>query len=343
MLRFANSDLLWLFWLIPLAVLFYYMVFRWKKKAMQKFGNLELVSKLSASVSRKRQVTKALLIVLSLTFIVLALARPQIGTRLEEVKREGVDVFVALDVSASMLAEDIKPNRLEKAKHEISRFIDMLRGDRIGLIAFAGDAFVQCPLTLDYGAAKTFLDIMHPDLVPDPGTNIGDAITTALKSFETKERKHKVLVLITDGEDHGEDVMKVAEAADREGAVIYTVGIGSPQGVPIPIYDRFGNKEFKKDRNGEVILTKLDQITLEKIALTTGGKYYRSVTGETRLEQIYEEISGMEKKELASMKFAQYEERFQYVLAFAIVFLVLELLLSERKKVKKEWRGRFEM
>ena len=309
---------------------------------MARFGNLDLVKKLSESVSRGRQVAKAVLVVLAVLFMALALARPQIGTRLEEVKREGVDIFVALDVSKSMLAEDIKPSRLAKAKHEISKFIDMLRGDRIGLIVFAGEAFVQCPLTLDYGAAKTFLNIMDPSLIPEPGTNLSAAIGTAMKSSESQERKYKVLVLVTDGEDHGDNVMQAAEVAEREGVVIYTVGIGSTKGVPIPIYDRRGNKELKKDRRGEIILTKLDQFTLEKIALTTNGKYYQSITGETRLEKIYEEIAKMEKKELASMKFTQYEDRFQYVLIFAIIFLVLELLLSERVKIKHEWRGRFE-
>jgi len=342
MLRFAQSEYFFLLLLVPLAVIFYFYVFRWRTQALARFGNLDLVKKLSESVSRGRQVAKAILVVLAVLFMALALARPQIGTRLEEVKREGVDIFIALDVSKSMLAEDIKPSRLAKAKHEISKFIDMLRGDRIGLIAFAGEAFVQCPLTLDYGAAKTFLNIMDPSLIPEPGTNLSAAIGTAMKRFESQERKYKVLVLVTDGEDHGDNVMQAAEVADREGVVIYTVGIGSPKGVPIPIYDRRGNKEFKKDRRGEIILTKLDQFTLEKIALTTNGKYYQSITGETRLEKIYEEIAKMEKKELASMKFTQYEDRFQYVLIFAIIFLVLELLLSERVKIKHEWRGRFE-
>ncbi|MFQ5677120.1 MAG: VWA domain-containing protein, partial [bacterium] len=206
-------------------------------------------------------------------------------------------------------------------------------GDRVGLIAFAGEAFIQCPLTLDYGAAKTFLDIMDPALIPEPGTNLSAAIALATKSFEAKERKYKVLILITDGEDHADDTEQVVEAADKEGVVIYTVGLGSPKGVPIPLYNERGAKVgFKKDRKDEVILTKLDELTLQKIALTTGGKYYRSITGETRLEKIYEEISKMEKKELASMKFAQYEDRFQYLVAFAIFLLVMELVISERVK-----------
>ncbi|MFQ5864862.1 MAG: VWA domain-containing protein [bacterium] len=342
MFRFANSEFLLILWLIPLFVLFYYFVFKWKKRAMGRFGNLELVEKLSRSTSRGRQILKTSLIILGILFMTLALARPQIGTRLEEVKREGVDIIVALDVSLSMLAEDIKPNRLAKAKHEISAFIDLLEGDRIGLIAFAGEAFVQCPLTLDYGAAKNFLEVMDPSLIPEPGTNISAAIALAMKNFEAQERKYKVLVIITDGEDHSGGAVKLAEAADLEGVVIYTVGIGSPKGVPIPLYDKGGNqKGFKKDRKGEVILTKLDAITLEKIALSSGGKYYQSTTGEVKLELVYNEISKMEKKELASMKFSQYEDRFQYVIIFAIILLFMEIFIPERKKVKAEWRGRF--
>ncbi len=342
MLRFADSAYFWLLLLVPVAIVFYYSVFQWKTRALSRFGNLDLVRKLSASVSRRRQVAKAALIIVGISLMALALARPQVGTRLEEVKREGVDVFVALDVSTSMLAEDVQPSRLAKAKHEISSFVDLLQGDRVGLIAFAGEAFVQCPLTLDYGAAKTFLDIMDPDLIPEPGTNLAAAIAIAMKSFESQERKYKVLVLITDGEHHGDDLLKVIEAADQEGVVIYTVGIGSSKGVPIPMYDLSGAREFKKDRSGQVVLTKLDQFGLQKIALTTGGKYYHSVTGETKLDLIYEDISKMEKKELASMKFAQYEDRFQFLLAFAALLLLMELLLSDRVRTKQEWRGRFE-
>ncbi len=318
-------------------------MFKWKKRALARFGNLKLVHKLSESTSRGRQIGKEVLLICGVLFMTLALARPQIGTRLEEVKREGVDIFVALDVSFSMLAEDIQPSRLAKAKHEIAAFIDLLQGDRIGLISFAGEAFIQCPLTLDYGAAKTFLEIMDPSLIPEPGTNLSAAIALAMKSFESKERKYKVLVLITDGEDHGDKTGEYVEAADRDGVIIFTVGIGSPKGVPIPLYDQRGAKKgFKKDQKDQVILTKLDELALQKIALTTGGKFYHSTTGETKLEKIYGEVSKMEKKELASMKFSQYEDRFQYVLGFAILLLVLELVISERIKTGQEWRGRFE-
>ena len=251
--------------------------------------------------------------------------------------------MIALDVSLSMLAEDIKPNRLEKAKHEIGSLIDKLQGDRIGLIAFAGKAFIQCPLTLDYGATKMFLDIMAPDLIPVPGTAISEALQKAVMSFVEKERRHKILILITDGEDHIGKPVEMAQMASKEGVVIYCVGIGSSQGVPIPIIDERGNRVgFKKDRNGEVVMTKLDELTLEKIALETGGKYYRASPGEVELNRIYEDISQMDKKELSSQQFAQFEDRFQILIGFSLFLLIIEILIPERKRVKKEWRGRFE-
>ncbi len=342
MLRFAHPYLLHLLWLVPAVAVFYYLSFRWKRAALQRFGNLALIERLTASTSHTKQVLKAGLVVTSLLFMSLALARPQIGTRLEEVKREGIDLMIALDVSASMLAEDIQPNRLQKAKHEIASLIDKLDGDRVGLIAFAGEAFVQCPLTLDYGAAKIFLDGLDPQTIPVPGTAIGAAIGKAVQSFEAKERKHKVLILITDGEDHEGNPVEAAERAAREGVVIYTVGIGSPKGVPIPVFDERGNRiGFKKDRNGQVVTTKLDELTLEKIALATNGKYYRATTGEVELDRIYDQVSKMEKKELASLKFSQYEDRFQYVLGVAILLLVAEAMIGERRRPREDWRGRF--
>ncbi len=342
MLRFANEHLLHFLWLLPLLILFYYWAFRSKRKAMARFGNLDIINKLTRNVSRKRQLSKILMLFTAFFFLIIAAARPQIGTKMEQVQREGIDIIVALDVSASMLAQDIKPNRLQKAKHEVTNFVELLKGDRIGLIAFAGVPFVQCPLTLDYGAAKIFLDVMDPDLIPTPGTAIGEAINLATTAFEKKERKHKVLVLITDGEDHEGNALKYAEEAEREGIVIHCVGIGSPQGEPIPVADSPGTTgKFKKNKEGDVIISKLDEVTLEKIALQTGGKYYRATSGQVELQRIYDEIAEMEKKELGSMQFSQYEDRYQYLLFFAILLLMLEPLVPERKKIKTEWRGRF--
>jgi len=339
MLRFDNTLYFHLLWLVPALIIFFLYVLQAKKKALQAFGNPLLLQKLAAGASRGRQWLKWGLLILAIALLSLTLARPQIGTKLEEAKREGVDIMIAVDVSTSMLARDIPPSRLEKAKHEVDSFINRLEGDRVGLIAFAGTAFVQCPLTLDYGAARMFLDVLEPDLIPTPGTNIGQAIELALRSFESRDRQHKVLILITDGEDHEGDVVKLAEEAERQGVIILCVGIGSPQGVPIPQLD--GSGGFKKDRAGQVIMSKLDEVTLEKIALQTNGKYYRASSGEDELKRIYDDISRMEKKELGSLQYTQFEDRYQYVLVFVLALLVLEVLIPERRKIKQEWRGRF--
>ncbi|MDZ7271177.1 MAG: VWA domain-containing protein [candidate division KSB1 bacterium] len=342
MLRFANEQILYLLLVVPLLALFYAVAFRWKRRAMERFGHLPLVQKLAANTSRRRQVLKAALVILAAGLMVLSLARPQIGTKLEEVKRSGVDIIIALDVSLSMQAEDVKPNRLAKAKREIEQFIGRLEGDRVGLVAFAGEAFLQCPLTLDYAAAEMFLDIMEPSLIPTPGTAIGEAIAVAMKAFEQKERKHKVLVLVTDGEDHGSDPVEIAKQAAREGVVIYTIGIGSVEGVPIPVYDQRGQLiDWKKDRSGQRVTSRLDEVTLQKIAQETGGAYYRATGGAMELDKIYERIAGMEKKELGSLRFSQFEERFQYLLVLVLVLLVVEPLIPERRTPRREWYGRF--
>ncbi len=336
MLRFAHPQYFYLYWLIPLLGLFLIWSFRHKRQLLRRLGDEELINKLTASVSRSKQVWKAVLVLFALSLLILGLADPQIGTRLEEVKREGIDIFVAIDVSKSMLAEDVAPNRLDKAKHEVGNFISNLQGDRIGLIAFAGLAFVQCPLTLDYSAAKLFLNEIDVGTVPQPGTAISAAIKTARRSFVKKELKHKVLILITDGEDHEGDPVEEAKEAAKEGVVIYTIGIGSPQGAPIPEYDRYGNRTgYKRDREGRIITTKLDAETLQKIAFETGGKFYISSAGNTELGKIFQEISGMEKKELASREFTQFEDRFQIFLLIALVLLVVETLLSERRSLRR--------
>jgi len=341
-LRFENPELLYLLWGVPVLLAFLLWSIRYKTQLLKRFGNLDILEKLMRNYSRGRRNLKFVLLVLSYIFFVIALANPQIGTKLEEVTREGIDIIVALDVSQSMLAEDIKPNRLEKAKHEVGKLVDLLQGDRIGLVAFAGMSHVQCPLTLDYSAAKLFLSIMDIDIIPQPGTAIGNAIKTAIKAFITEERKYKVLILITDGEDHESDPLEAAKEAEQQGVIIYTVGIGSAQGVPIPLYDRYGNQTgFKKDRQGNIITTKLDVVTLQKIAYQTGGKYYLASSGEAELDEIYNEISALEKKELVSRQFAQYEDRFQIFLAIGFILICLEIVVPERKKVKRDWRGRF--
>ncbi len=332
-LRFQNPDFLYGLFGVFILIGFFRYVFRMKKMLLERFGRLEMLQKMMPGLNKKRVIQKVILFNLMYIFTIIALANPQIGTKLEEVKREGVDIIIALDVSLSMMAEDVAPNRLEKAKHEISKFIDLLRGDRIGLIAFAGISHVQCPLTLDYSAAKLFLRMMDTRLIPVRGTNIADAIRQARKAFDQKDRKHKVLILITDGEEHREDAIEEAKKAADEGIIIYTIGIGSPEGVPIPIYDRNGNRKgFKKDKQGNVVTTKLDVTTLQKIAFTTDGKYYIATSGENELENIYDEINKLEKKKLSSHQFSQYESRFQFFIVIALILLLFETFLPVKSK-----------
>jgi Ca-activated chloride channel family protein len=335
-MRIAQLNFIYvLLILLPLLLAFFGLIFRMKRKAMQRFGNLSLMEKLTFSFSPRKQRWKVALLVLALLFLLFSLARPQLGTKLTLMKREGVDIVIALDCSVSMLAEDFKPNRLEKAQQEVNGLIARLQGDRVGLVAFAGVAFIQCPLTIDYSAAQMFLNIMDVNLIPQPGTAIGDAIRTSIKAFNQKERKYKVLILLTDGEDHDSDPLGAAEEAAREGIRIYTIGIGSTQGEPIPLRDSRGDVTgYKKDEEGSVVVSKLDETTLQKIALTTGGKYYHATTGEMELDKIYDDISKMEKKELEGKLMVQYEDRYQYFLLVSIVLLVAESLISERRSRK---------
>ncbi len=333
-IRFGHPHLLYLLWGVPLLILLYIYAFRQKRKAYQRFSSHHLFQRLTSSVDFGQQKAKAVLMTLSCTFLILALARPQIGTKLELVRRSGLDIMIGLDISASMLAEDIKPNRLLKAKHTISSLIDRLEGDRVGLIAFAGDSFVQCPLTIDYAAAKLLLDALDVDTISQSGTEISEAIDTAASSFNQEEDKYKVLLFFTDGEDHGKKAIEAAKAAANQGIRIYCVGVGSPnQGTPIPLRQSNGEfRGYKHDRNGKPVVTKLEDTLLREIAQLTRGNYYRATPGEAEIERLFVELAAIEKREIEERQFTQYEDRFQYFLAFALLFLVWELLLPERRR-----------
>jgi len=343
-MRFVDPEWLYVLFLIPCLLIFFIRMRKRKQKDLQKFGHLDLLQKLSSSSSGlKGSPRRFIFFLLALSILILALSRPQWGTRMQTIKRKGLDLLIALDTSKSMLAEDIKPNRLELAKYEIAHFIDNLQGDRIGLICFAGTSFVQCPLTLDYAAAKIFLKIIDTNIIPTGGTAIGEAIRKAQQTFIREERKHKVLILLTDGEDHNSEPVEAAKEAAREGIRIYTIGLGSKAGEPIPLKDQNGaHIGYLKDRQGNVVMSKLDQTTLEKIALLTEGKYYHASTGKMELSKVFQDIADMEKKELQSKKYVQYEDRFYYFLWPALLFLLLEFFLADHRKVKKKWGGRFE-
>ncbi len=340
-MRFATPHAFWLMFLIPLLAGFFVYAFRKKGKTLRRFAQVEMLKRMTDGISRGRQVLKACLILLVALFSVLALARPQFGTKMELMRRKGLDVVVAVDVSLSMYAEDIKPNRMARSKQEIGKFVDRLAGDRVALVAFAGEAFLQCPLTMDYGAFKIFLDILGPDLIQTPGTDIASALEVSLKAFDPKDRKYRVVVLLTDGEDHSARAEKLAEEAARLGITIYTVGIGLTQGVPIPLKDEQGSVSYKKDPQGNIVTTKLDEVLLQKLALATNGKYYHAEPGRFELEEILKEINKMEKRELESERMSQYEDRFQIPLGIAIFLLIAEMLISDRKRRRQEWSGRF--
>lgn len=332
MIRFAHPEYLQLLFAIPVFLIGYWYAARLRKERLRRFGDIAILRRLSESASGKKRFAKFLLFLTAFTTLVVGLANPQIGTRLQEVKQEGVDIFVALDVSLSMKAEDIKPNRLEKAKLEIRNLIDRLGGDRIGLVVFAGEAYTQFPLTTDYSGAKLFLDVVDVDAVPIPGTSIGAAIQRAVESFDFEEPTTKVIVIITDGENTEGDAFPSAEEAAKKGILLYTVGLGSPGGTPIPIYNPSGQQvDFKRDRQGNIVMTKLDEASLERIAAIGKGSYYRGTNTQDELNEIYKAINALQKHEFGTKQFTDYESRFQFFLAAGILLLLAELLLSERK------------
>ena len=340
-MRFGSPEYFWLLFLIPVFIAFFIWAYQHKKGALAKFASLSLIKKISPETGLNRQVLKWIMFLIFSVFLICALVRPQFGIKTQKIERKGVDVIVALDVSQSMLAEDITPSRIERAKHEILKLIDLLKGDRIGLIVFAGESFVQCPLTLDYSAAKMYLDVVTTSWIQLQGTALADAIRQSSKAFRTKSKKHKVLILITDGEDHEGEALDAAKDASQEGVKIYTIGIGSESGVPIPLKKSGGNVVYKKDRGGNLVMTRLNSIILEKIAHEARGKYFHSGTN-LDLSLIYNEIAKMEKKDLGMNKLAVYEERYQIFLFIALIFLMLEFIIPERITQKKVWRGRFE-
>jgi Ca-activated chloride channel family protein len=331
MIRFAHPEYLYLLVILPLVFGVFLLALRLRQNALKRFGAPSVLQRLTEGASAAKPIVRVVLILSALALLVVGLANPQIGTRLEEVKQEGVDLFIALDVSLSMKAEDIKPNRLEKSKLEIRNLIDRLAGDRVGLIVFAGDAYTQFPLTTDYSAANLFLDVVDVDAVPNPGTNIGAAITRALESFDLKETTTKVVVIITDGESTEGNAFEAADEAAQKGVLLYTIGLGSPSGAPIPVYGAGGQMDFKRDRMGNVVVSKLDESSLERIATTGNGKYFRGTTAQDELDEIYRAINALQKKEFGVKQFTDFEDRFQFFLAAALILLMMEVLLSEKK------------
>lgn len=342
MFRFASAEMLLGLLLVPaMAALFWFGA--WKRKTLlARFGDPALMARLAGSVSVRARWVKAGLILSALALLVLALARPQFGTRVETVRRRGQDVMVAVDLSNSMLAEDITPNRLDRARLAILRLIQNLDGDRIGLVAFAGDAFVQSPLTVDYAAAAMFLNAMDPEMMPVQGTDLGEALRMSLDALDQGAREDRLVVLVTDGEDHEGGIDQLLQRAASSGVRIHTVGIGSPEGVPIPENPgQAGSRAFKRDEEGNVVTTRLDEGTLRRIAAETGGRYVRVAPGATALEDLVDEIAAGEGEELDALEITQFEEQYQIFLGLALALLFIEAMIPERRRSTEAWSGRF--
>jgi Ca-activated chloride channel homolog len=330
MLKFGNEIYIWLFTLVPIIMALFLLFSAKKKKSLDNFAEKELLNKLLPNKSRFKSSYKFILLLLALLSLTIAIMNPKIGTRMEEIKREGVEIIIAFDISNSMMAEDIKPNRLQRAKQSVINLLGNLYGDRIGIILFAGESFLQLPLTTDYSAAKLLISTISTDLIPTQGTAIGSAIEMAMDSFSDTET-NKVLIIITDGENHEDDALGKAKEASEKGIFINTIGMGSEHGGPIPEYENSRRTGWKKDKSGNTVVSKLNPGMLSQIASAGGGKFIRSGSASTDLKLLIDDLENIEKSEFESKVFADYEDQFQYFIGLSIFFLIIELLTSNKK------------
>ena len=326
MINFAQPTYLLLIFLIPVFFILLALVLSLRRRRIRKMGDERLVSLLMPSYSRAKTWVRLTLFSIGFFFLVIGLSRPQIGAKLKEHKTRGAEIMIVLDVSNSMLAEDYSPNRLERAKLAISRLVDKLRDDRIGLVVFAGNSFVQLPITTDYVSAKMFLSSISTESVTIQGTAIGEAINTAVKSFSAQSEKSRAVIVITDGENHEDDPVQAASQAAQLGVKVYTIGVGSPEGKPIPV-----GGELMKDKDGNIVVTRLDEAVLRDVASAGGGLYVRAGNNEFGLNPIIEDIRKMDDEEFNSIVFEEYDEQFASFLAIALLFFVVEMLVGERR------------
>ena len=326
MFRFAHIELLYLLAIIPLLAIAFALVMHHRRKLLERFGNIELLKELMPAYSRSRLRLKLWLYLTALACLIIAAARPQLGSKLREEKAKGVEMMLVVDVSNSMLAEDFEPNRLERTKYAINKLFEGLQQERVGMVIFAGEPKVQLPITSDYRMAQAFTKRISPSLIAEQGTDIGKALELASLSFSSQSGKSRVIVLITDGENHEQDVTAIAQKAKQEGIRIYTIGIGTPEGAPIEI-----GGEFIKDENGEMVVSKLGEQMLQELASTTDGAYVRASKQSIGLEEIVKSINQMEKSELSTVRYEEYNEQYQYFIAVALVLLLLDMLILTRR------------
>lgn len=331
MYRIENDWALWMLMILPIMLLAWWAVMRWRKKARERFAESRLLQQLMPRYSEVRFRWKFIFFLLGFLFLVLGIANPQIGTKLEEVRREGIDLIIALDVSNSMMAEDLSPNRLERAKRAMLQLLEELHSDRLGIIVFAGQAYTQLPITTDYAAAKLFLNMVDTDVVPTQGTAIGAAIELAVESFNFEEGGNKALIIVTDGENHEDDAIEAARNAAEKGIKVFTIGMGTPNGAPIPIFKNGRQMGFRQDQAGNTVVTSLNEDMLREIAGIGNGTYIRATNSSVGFERILDQLSGLEKSEFESQIYTDYEDRFQFFLGASFFFFILSIILGEKK------------
>ena len=333
MFQYQLEEKIW-FWillLIPIVILLFALLQFWKYRAQRRFANKALLKRLSPDQSRFKGILKIVVLCIAIFFLAIAMVNPKIGTKLETVKREGVDIVFAVDVSKSMLAEDMAPNRLEKAKQLVTQIINNLASDRVGIIAYAGKAFPQLPITTDYASAKMFLQNMNTDMLSSQGTAISEAIELAKTYFDDEQQTNRVLIIISDGEDHSDVAAEVAEEASEEGIRIFTVGVGELKGGRIPIKRNGALLNYKKDNQGETVITKLDEETLKNIAEQANGAYLNGRNTADVVDGIKDILNKMDKTEFEAKEFADFKDQFQWFLGLGIFFLFLDIFLLNRK------------
>ena len=328
MFRFANIELLWLLVTIPVFIAAYIAYTRHKRRQLEAFGDAELMETLMPNASRVRPTVKFSIVMVALTLLIFAAARPQFGQSERTEKRQGIEAIVALDISNSMLAEDVAPNRLDRAKQMLSKLMDNMSNDKVGLVVFAGDAFVQLPITCDYVSAKMFLNSIKPELIKTQGTAIGQALSTSIRCFGEQSDASRAIILITDGENHEDDAVAVAKRAKEEGIQVLVVGIGKPEGSPIPLP---GTNSFRKDRNGNVVVSKLNEEMCREIAQAGGGIYVRCDNSNTATKAIQKELDKLATQEIETQVFTDYNEQFQSFALIALLLLVIDFFIFNRK------------
>ena len=328
MFRFAHIEFLWLLLAIPVLVALHIWITRRKRQQLQLFGDPELMVELMPNASRIRPHVKFALMLTALALLIIGIARPQYGTKEQTVKRQGIEVMIALDISNSMLAEDVAPNRLERAKQMLSKLVDQMVDDKLGLVVFAGDAFTQIPITCDYVSAKMYLQSITPDIIPAQGTAIGKAITTCVSSFGTEDtEKSRAIILITDGENHEDNAQEAAKMAKEKGIHVFVVGIGKPEGSPIPD----GRGGFKKDRQGTVVVSRLSEEMCQEVAAAGGGMYVRADNSNTATRALEKEIDKLGKQEIETKVYSDYNEQYQSFIFIALLLLIIDFFIFSRK------------